>query len=259
MRKVGHHLSDAEIAARYEAFQGTLAMRPYFYPAVADFVGNVGDGSVLDAGCGPGLLLAEIQKRNPKVLLFGLEIAQANVEATRRLLNGKGDIRQGSVLAPLPFPEGQKFDLILLTEVLEHLKSPVQALQNIMRYLKPAGQLVITFPNAAAWLPFSRLAEPLAMRIKPFRGFLPHEHPLRTEQPIDTLFSRREVLAMLRSAGLKVVGEACREVFPYLLEFFYKFAPGIDPLPRWQVLDRLCTRLRLFDLGYRVFLRCAPY
>ena len=64
---------------------------------------------------------------------------------------------------------------------------------------------------------------------------------------------------MLRSAGLKVVSEACREVFPYLLEFFYKFAPSIDPLPRWQVLDRLCTRLRLFDLGYRVFLRCAPY
>ena len=257
MRKVGHHLSDAEIAARYEAFQGTLAMRPYFYPAVADFVGNVGDGSVLDAGCGPGLLLAEIQKRNLRALLFGLEIAQANVEATRRLLNGKGDIRQGSVLAPLPFPEDQRFDLILLTEVLEHLKSPVQALQNVARYLKSGGQLVITFPNAAAWLPLSLLAELLATQIKIFRGFLPHEHPLRTEQPIDTAFSRREVLSMIKDAGLKVIQEECREVFPYLLEIFYKFTPGIDPLPRWQALDRICTRLHLFNLGYRIFLRCV--
>ena len=257
MLKVGHHLSDQEIAARYEAFEGELEMRPYFYPAVADFIGDVGTGEVLDAGCGPGLLLAEIQKRSPHASLFGLEIAEANIAATHRRLNGQGDIRRGSVLAPLPFPEGQRFDLIALTEVLEHLKSPTQALQNIRRYLKPNGHLVITFPNASAWLPFSMVAGPLAIRAKIFRGFLPHEHPLRTEQPIDTVFSRREALNWLRDAGLRVIKEECREVFPYLLELFYKFTPGIDPLPRWQSLDRLCARLRLFNLGYRVFVRCA--
>jgi len=256
VRRVGHQLSDQEIAARYEAFQGALAMRPYFYPAVARFVGEVGSGDVLDAGCGPGLLLAEVGKQNPQARLFGLEIAAANVEATRRLLKGRGDIRLGSVLAPLPFSEEQKFDLILLTEVLEHLKSPAQALQNVVRYLKPNGQLVITFPNAAAWLPLSPLAEPLATRIKIFRGFLPHEHPLRTEQPIDTVFSRREVISIISGTGLKVVQEECHEVFPYLLELLYKFAPGVDPQPRWQALDRICTRLGLFNLGYRIFLRC---
>ncbi|MGQ9903962.1 MAG: class I SAM-dependent methyltransferase [Anaerolineae bacterium] len=257
MIKTGHELTDQQIAARYEAFGGELAMRPYFYPAVAAFVGPV-EGDVLDAGCGPGLLLAELRKKSPHARLFGLEIAAANVEATRRRLNGAVDARIGSVLQALPFSQDQRFDLILLTEVLEHVKEPVQALINLRQWLKPNGHMVITLPNAAAWLPFSWLAERLVKRARFFRGWLPHEHPLRTEQPIDTAFSRREALEWIEAAGLKVVAQTCHEVFPWALELFYKFTPGFEPLPKWwRPLDSLCARAGLFDLGYRVFVRCA--
>ncbi|MCS6774452.1 MAG: class I SAM-dependent methyltransferase [Thermoflexales bacterium] len=256
MVKVGHDLSDAEIAARYDAFGGELSMRPYFYPAVADFVGDVGDKDVLDAGCGSGQLLQEVKKRNPTARLYGMEVSAASVAAARQRLGSSADIRLAS-LSDSDLPFGQQFDLILLTEVLEHLKSPVNALRVLRRSLKPGGELIITFPNAAAWLPVSLVAEPLAHRVRPFRGFLPHEHPLRTQQPIDTVFSISEVLGMLKEASLGVKQVHCRESFPYVLEVFYKFAPRFDPAPAWSWVDRLVNALRLTTLGYRVFLRCA--
>ena len=43
----------------------------------------------------------------------------------------------------LPFP-GASFDLVLCSEVLEHLKNPPQAISEFMRVLRPGGVLLIT-------------------------------------------------------------------------------------------------------------------
>lgn len=40
-----------------------------------------------------------------------------------------------------------RFDLIVLSEVLEHLDAPGIALKNLMRHLVPGGKLVLTTPN----------------------------------------------------------------------------------------------------------------
>jgi SAM-dependent methyltransferase len=255
MIKTGHDLTDEEIAARYHALGDTLGLPRYFYPAVAEFVGTVGTGVVLDAGCGSGDLLIEIQRANPQARLLGIELAQSRVATARQRLGPQADIRCGSIAGALPF-ESQCADVVLVTEVLEHLKDPVAVLKNLRTLLKPAGVLVVTFPNALAWLPLAPLAEKIAPYLKPARGFLPHEHPRRTVQPIDTVFSFPEVFDMLGQSRLRVVDSACYEVLPYLAEFAYKFAPGWDIAPLRRPLDRLATRLGLFGLGYRVFARC---
>lgn len=257
MIKTGHTLSDAEIAARYDALGDRLGMPPYFYRAVAEFVGDVGTHTVLDAGCGSGQLLAEVQRISPQARLLGIELAQSRVETARQVLGEHADIRCGSIDDTLPFPAACA-DVILLTEVLEHLKDPVAVVRGLLPLLKPGGTLVITFPNASAWLPLAPLAERIAPHFKPVRGFLPHEHPLRTVQPIDTVFSRAEVQQMLAQSGLRIIDAACYEVLPYLAEFAYKFAPGWNIAPLRRPFDRLATRLGLIDLGYRVFVRCVP-
>ena len=257
MIKTGHHLSDAEIAARYDIFQGELAMRPYFYPAVAEFIGDISGQRVLDAGCGPGYLLAELRRRSPDAELYGLEMSAESVASARRRLGKGAQIVQGSLAGPLVFPPAS-FDVVILTEVIEHLKAPEQTLRHLTPLLRPGGEFIITFPNGAAWLPFSWPAAVLAPFIRPLRGFLPHEHPLRTEQPIDTVFSHREVFALLRRAGLKITRQACRETFPYLLEFLYKFARKPNPPHIWRALDQAVSCLGWIGLGYRVFVRCRP-
>jgi SAM-dependent methyltransferase len=41
----------------------------------------------------------------------------------------------------------QKFDLVLLCEVLEHVSEPMQVLRDVLNHLKPGGFLYITVPN----------------------------------------------------------------------------------------------------------------
>lgn len=50
----------------------------------------------------------------------------------------------------LPFPDGH-FDLVLMTEVIEHLFDPDHALLEIHRVLAAGGVLVVTTPNLASW------------------------------------------------------------------------------------------------------------
>ena len=256
MLKTGHQLTDAEIAERYQQLGASLEMPAYYYRAVAEFVGPLSRAVVLDAGCGTGDLLSEIQRLNPGAALRGIELAQSRVDAARRRLGEGADIRCGSITGRLPF-EPHCADVLLLTEVIEHLKDPVAGLKNILALLKPGGAMIVTFPNAAAWLPFSPAAEKLAPRFRPVRGFLPHEHPLRTIQPIDTAFSQSEVFAILRQSGLRITRAACCEVLPYLAEFAYKFAPHWDIAPLRRPFDRLATRLGATSLGYRVFTHCV--
>ena len=41
----------------------------------------------------------------------------------------------------------RQFDLIVFSEVIEHVNAPVSALSNLMRHLSPNGKLFITTPN----------------------------------------------------------------------------------------------------------------
>lgn len=49
----------------------------------------------------------------------------------------------------LPEAKGEKFDVILLGDVLEHMVDPQNVLKNLSDYLKPKGRLVISLPNIA--------------------------------------------------------------------------------------------------------------
>lgn len=45
---------------------------------------------------------------------------------------------------------GQKFDVIVMSDVIEHVNAPVTAINNLVEHLSENGRLVITTPNATA-------------------------------------------------------------------------------------------------------------
>jgi 2-polyprenyl-3-methyl-5-hydroxy-6-metoxy-1,4-benzoquinol methylase len=55
-------------------------------------------------------------------------------------------------LEDVPYPiEDESFDIVLLTEVLEHLRDyPIRALTEARRILRPTGVVLVTTPNAAS-------------------------------------------------------------------------------------------------------------
>lgn len=76
--------------------------------------------------------------------VVGLDINLEEIEAAREL---GYDIASGNCET---FASEQRFNLIVLSDVIEHLDNPALALENLASLLTPGGQLVISTPNATA-------------------------------------------------------------------------------------------------------------
>jgi 2-polyprenyl-3-methyl-5-hydroxy-6-metoxy-1,4-benzoquinol methylase len=269
--RTGYELTDAEIQAGYSRIGDLIAMPTRFYRHVAEVVAArcAPAARVLDVGCGNGLFLDQLARLRPDLELWGFDIADALVASTRARARGRWQTVQASG-QQLPFAD-RSFDVVAMTEVVEHLKRPIDALRGAARLVRPAGQIVVTVPNVSAFSPFWRLAErcpvPLVRDV-----FLPSEHPRRTLQPIDTAYSYAELRQLVADSGLAVTAMHGRAFFPYVLAAV-RIAQGDTGQTRFEDArrDQLPALIRLHDavdalldrvlparLGYRLSLVCAP-
>lgn len=99
--------------------------------------------AMLDVGCGSGVSLLEAKALGATA--FGIE-ADPNVKPIAVALGLC--IHFGS-LQDMPFPE-QRFDLIVMNQVIEHLPDPDLALQALSERLTPNGRMLLVFPNTAS-------------------------------------------------------------------------------------------------------------
>jgi 2-polyprenyl-3-methyl-5-hydroxy-6-metoxy-1,4-benzoquinol methylase len=99
-------------------------------------------GRLLDVGCSTGIFLEVLDGTGWE--LFGLEPSEWAVNvAKKRCLQAK--IIQGSIEhEELPI---NKFDVITLWDVLEHVPSPRKTLLHLHELLKPGGWLFLNIPN----------------------------------------------------------------------------------------------------------------
>lgn len=108
---------------------------------------------ILDAGCGEGFTLAKLLELKIGEELVGIDYSSVAISAAKKLfpyLNVKtGDIYQ------LPF-KSNTFDLVICTEVLEHLVRPLQALKEIERV--SSKYVILTVPNEP-WFLFSNFTQ----------------------------------------------------------------------------------------------------
>ncbi|MBK8233889.1 MAG: class I SAM-dependent methyltransferase [Candidatus Eisenbacteria bacterium] len=129
-------------------------------------------GRWLEVGCGPGFLLAEMQKLGWSA--HGIELSEFGARHARETLGL--DVRQGEV-TPGHFVRGS-FDAIFLGDVLEHLPEPVATLRVLHEWLAPDGRIVIAVPatmNLASaqlglWL-YARRGRWKTLRIPPYHLF----------------------------------------------------------------------------------------
>lgn len=117
------------------------------YALVADHVGRYcKSGSLLDIGTGPGWLLAELRRSQPKLKLFGVDISPAMIASAGKNMEKAGyseaiDLRVAAAES-LPFPD-ETFDAVVSTGSLHHWKQPVAALNEAYRVLKTGGHALI--------------------------------------------------------------------------------------------------------------------
>jgi 2-polyprenyl-3-methyl-5-hydroxy-6-metoxy-1,4-benzoquinol methylase len=109
-----------------------------------------GNGDYLDVGCGPGLILQLIKAKRPDATFSIADAYPSCLDLAERHL---GDVAGRYVLDKNDFvPEkviDRKFDVIVLSHVLEHLRDPIAAINSLLSLLKPDGKLIIAVPNLA--------------------------------------------------------------------------------------------------------------
>jgi len=108
---------------------------------ISDMVSRLGSGlRVLDVGCGNGIISEHIWKMGNYVTCLDLPTITSLAHRRRVLLVVTGDAEQ------LAFASNS-FDVVVASEVIEHLLNPHSLLEEAHRVLRANGHLIIATPD----------------------------------------------------------------------------------------------------------------
>jgi SAM-dependent methyltransferase len=119
---------------------------------------GIGPGTkVIDVGAGAGRHSFEAYRRGADVIAFDQDkeelenvttMFEAMAEAGEVPDTARAEAVAGDALA-LPYADGT-FDVVIASEILEHVPADEAAIAELVRVLKPGGKLAVTVPR---WLP----------------------------------------------------------------------------------------------------------
>lgn len=116
-----------------------------FLDSVHDVYQRVAPHSVLEVGCGEGLLADHLLRRGPRPARF--DACDLSLHRLAPNLDPLLRFQAASVYA-LPYPTA-RFDLVLCCEVLEHLEHPQRAMRELTRVA--ARAVIISTPWEPVW------------------------------------------------------------------------------------------------------------
>ncbi len=99
---------------------------------------------VLDVGCGAGAFLAGLKAVRPGLVAWGIELDPA---AAARAASHLDRVLIGDAAAVVPELAGERFDCIVLNDVLEHVLEPEQLLTMLRPLVAVGGCVVASVPN----------------------------------------------------------------------------------------------------------------
>ena len=116
----------------------------------------------LDLGCGSGWFSRRALERGARVTSLDISTSLARMTHYRTQACA---VAADAIYAP--FASGS-FELIVCSEMLEHLERPERGVQEIGRLIAPGGTVVLTTPNRR-WLWLVNLATKIGLR--PYEGY----------------------------------------------------------------------------------------
>jgi ubiquinone/menaquinone biosynthesis C-methylase UbiE/glycosyltransferase involved in cell wall biosynthesis len=133
-----------QMKAAYSQYPDTMpnGITPFNHSTVEPMVCEIPDGSsVLDVGCNSGEMMLLLKEKKCRVV--GVDVSDVALKIAKekglRVFNASAE--------KLPFKDN-RFDVVVLREVLIHIHEPLKALKEIRRVLKPTGFMIGSVPHA---------------------------------------------------------------------------------------------------------------
>lgn len=103
---------------------------------------NVNGIQILEIGCGRGDLLLAFRRANTTTLITGIDFSEESIAYIKKL----GFHGQAGNITEMNF-NGQKFDLVVCQQLLEHLHNPLVFLQKVKSWLAKDGVFILETPG----------------------------------------------------------------------------------------------------------------
>ncbi len=175
-----------------------LSDRNNTFAILLDLVGQ--EKKILEIGCATGYMTAILQQRGNQV--WGVEIDPLAAEKARPFAEEiwVGNLDKDADRAQIK----GTFDVILITDVLEHLVFPADLLKFLTSHLADGGQLIVSVPNVAHW----------SIRRNLLRGRWDLTETGLMDRTHLYWFTRQTGRELLTQAGYQIIDQRASYVFP---------------------------------------------
>ena len=146
--------------------------------------------TVLEAGCACGLNFIKIKNHVPDIECTGIELNKHSAAIAKLFANV-----YAMDLENFERPEWHdKFDIIVMGDILEHLKDPWQAVRNMFRLQSPGGEILISVPNIMHFSIFNQM----------FHGYWEYEDAGILDRTHLRFFTKKTAQRLLEQAGYQI-------------------------------------------------------
>jgi 2-polyprenyl-3-methyl-5-hydroxy-6-metoxy-1,4-benzoquinol methylase len=166
---------------------------------VIDFIKP--NAKVLEIGCATGYMTKELRNKGCEVTCIEIdqELARKAEEFSKEMI--VGDIEDPSALKNI----NNRFDYILLMDVLEHLRNPQNVLLAVKNYLAEKGVVIANIPNIAFY----------TNRIEIIKGKFEYQEYGFFDTGHLRFYTYKTSQALLTNAGYKIVKDIPFLYFPW--------------------------------------------
>jgi 2-polyprenyl-3-methyl-5-hydroxy-6-metoxy-1,4-benzoquinol methylase len=224
----------------YDQLWRTLGQHLHYTELMrAEFIANAirqyvdgPDREILDLGCGRGWMASVL---SPLGKVTGVDFSPAGIQFAQENYGRHGRFILGDAAsAALGLPEEQRFDVVVCSEVIEHVQEQPKFVGQIRGLLRPRGWLFLTTPNGNVFGEFSTCRK--------------YVHAL---QPVENWLTPSRLSQILRAEGFLIVAH---EGLP-----MYQCRFGRHRWLQRRFFHRLFTRLGLAGKYGRFLLMDAFY
>ena len=119
------------------------ALNPVRLRILKDWIGEVKGKTVLDVGCGGGIVCEPLARMGAAVT--GIDAGVENIDAA------KAHAKQSNLAITYKATTAEdfkgKFDVVLALEIIEHVDDPELFVQSLLKLCKPKGKIIISTIN----------------------------------------------------------------------------------------------------------------